>query len=267
MPASDGEPVGAARRHQRRSRHARPLMRAFVENRIKPYYLHHGDLAPGTGPPAHHPRSRPGPDACHARPAVRAGAADLRPRHPGGYGKVPVGPSYLAGGEAGWTVTDPTGATHAYPPRRRRRRHAQALGTAEFRQRAEGGVGPRGTGPPLRRGSRPAAPSGGCGIRITSPSTPTASCRSWRRTASSSGNRTRSCATSPAATVSAGCGRSIPAAALVDQWLDWQASLHARDPGRVLADRAHPGRAARPGDDRSLGGGLGGTARRSSTGT
>ena len=25
------------------------LMRAFVETRIKPYYLHHGDLAPGTG--------------------------------------------------------------------------------------------------------------------------------------------------------------------------------------------------------------------------
>ena len=25
------------------------LMRAFVENRIKPYYLHHPDLAPGTG--------------------------------------------------------------------------------------------------------------------------------------------------------------------------------------------------------------------------
>jgi lysine 2,3-aminomutase len=24
------------------------LMRAFVENRIKPYYLHHADLAPGT---------------------------------------------------------------------------------------------------------------------------------------------------------------------------------------------------------------------------
>jgi lysine 2,3-aminomutase len=23
-------------------------MRAFVENRVKPYYLHHGDLAPGT---------------------------------------------------------------------------------------------------------------------------------------------------------------------------------------------------------------------------
>jgi len=25
------------------------LMRAFVETRIKPYYLHHGDYAPGTG--------------------------------------------------------------------------------------------------------------------------------------------------------------------------------------------------------------------------
>src|SRR5690606_27399930 len=25
------------------------LMRGFVENRIKPYYLHHPDLAPGTG--------------------------------------------------------------------------------------------------------------------------------------------------------------------------------------------------------------------------
>ena len=26
----------------------RALMRAFVESRIKPYYLHHADLAPGT---------------------------------------------------------------------------------------------------------------------------------------------------------------------------------------------------------------------------
>ena len=35
---------------------------------------------------------------------------------PGGYGKVPVGPGYLAGGAAGWTVTDPAGGRHAYPP-------------------------------------------------------------------------------------------------------------------------------------------------------
>ena len=34
------------------------LMRAFVECRIKPYYLHHGDLAPGTGASAHHDRGR-----------------------------------------------------------------------------------------------------------------------------------------------------------------------------------------------------------------
>jgi lysine 2,3-aminomutase len=93
------------------------LMRAFVENRIKPYYLHHGDLAPGTR---------------HLRTTLEAGQALMRslrgrvsglaqPTYvldiPGGYGKVPVGPGYLAGGPAGWTVTDPRGGTHAYPPR------------------------------------------------------------------------------------------------------------------------------------------------------
>ncbi|KMO20935.1 lysine-2,3-aminomutase-like protein [Methylobacterium platani] len=93
------------------------LMRAFVENRIKPYYLHHGDLAPGTG---------------HLRTTLDHGQALMRslrgrvsglaqPAYildiPGGYGKVPVGPGYLTGGPAGWTVTDPTGRAHAYPPR------------------------------------------------------------------------------------------------------------------------------------------------------
>lgn len=93
------------------------LMRAFVENRIKPYYLHHGDLAPGTG---------------HLRTTLDHGQALVRslrgrvsglaqPTYildiPGGYGKVPVGPGYLAGGPAGWTVTDPTGRDHAYPPK------------------------------------------------------------------------------------------------------------------------------------------------------
>lgn len=93
------------------------LMRAFVENRIKPYYLHHGDLAPGTG----HLRTT----LDHGRDLMRAMRGRLsglaQPTYvldiPGGYGKVPVGPNYLAGGEAGWTVTDPTGATHAYPPK------------------------------------------------------------------------------------------------------------------------------------------------------
>ena len=39
------------------------LMRAFVEARIKPYYLHHGDLAPGTG---------------HWRTSIAAGQALMR---------------------------------------------------------------------------------------------------------------------------------------------------------------------------------------------
>lgn len=88
------------------------LMRRFVELRIKPYYLHHADLAPGTS---------------HFRTTLAEGQTlmrDLRGRLsglcqptyvldiPGGHGKVPVGPCYV--GEDG--VTDPTGATHLYPP-------------------------------------------------------------------------------------------------------------------------------------------------------
>jgi lysine 2,3-aminomutase len=71
------------------------LMRAFVECRIKPYYLHHGDLAPGTA---------------HFRTTIAQGQALMRalrgrvsglaqPAYvldiPGGYGKVPVGPNYV----------------------------------------------------------------------------------------------------------------------------------------------------------------------------
>ncbi|GJE34766.1 lysine-2,3-aminomutase-like protein [Methylobacterium oxalidis] len=94
------------------------LMRNFVENRIKPYYLHHGDLAPGTG---------------HLRTGMAKGRALVRglrgrlsglaqPLYvldiPGGHGKVPVGPDYLSKDEGGWRVTDPSGAEHDYPPDR-----------------------------------------------------------------------------------------------------------------------------------------------------
>jgi lysine 2,3-aminomutase len=87
------------------------LMRAFVETRIKPYYLHHGDLAPGAG---------------HTRTTIEEGQALMRalrgdlsglaqPTYvldiPGGHGKVPVGPGYLRDG----AVEDPQGATHPYP--------------------------------------------------------------------------------------------------------------------------------------------------------
>ncbi|MCK2052701.1 lysine-2,3-aminomutase-like protein [Methylobacterium sp. 37f] len=93
------------------------LMRRFVENRIKPYYLHHGDLAPGTG----HLRT----DLAAGRDLVRALRGRLsglaQPTYvldiPGGHGKVPVGPDYLEPAGTTWRVTDPQGTTHAYPPK------------------------------------------------------------------------------------------------------------------------------------------------------
>lgn len=92
------------------------LMRAFVETRVKPYYLHHPDLAPGTS---------------HFRVPVARGqeiVAELRRRLsglampeyvldiPGGHGKVPIGPGHLrtsASGD-GYEVTDRKGVTHSY---------------------------------------------------------------------------------------------------------------------------------------------------------
>jgi lysine 2,3-aminomutase len=89
------------------------LFRAMVETRIKPYYLHHGDLAPGTG---HLRTSLPaGQELMRALRGRLSGLA--QPTYvldiPGGYGKVPVGPTYLApDAEA---VEDPEGRIHPYP--------------------------------------------------------------------------------------------------------------------------------------------------------
>jgi lysine 2,3-aminomutase len=92
------------------------LMRALVAARIKPYYLHHLDLAPGTS---------------HFRVPVEEGRALMRrlrtrlsglamPTYvldiPGGFGKVPVGPNYIDPATEGHSVTDPRGAVHTYPP-------------------------------------------------------------------------------------------------------------------------------------------------------
>ena len=89
-------------------------MRGFVENRIRPYYLHHPDLAPGTG---------------HFRVSIARGqqlVKGLRGRIsglcqptyildiPGGHGKVPVGPDYLQARGDGWRVEDPAGVAHDY---------------------------------------------------------------------------------------------------------------------------------------------------------
>jgi lysine 2,3-aminomutase len=104
------------------------LMRGFVECRIKPYYLHHGDLAPGTA---------------HLRTTLARGQQlmrNLRGRLsglcqveyvldiPGGYGKSPVGPNYLQAEdsfawerepreETRYRVTDYCGDVHLYPPK------------------------------------------------------------------------------------------------------------------------------------------------------
>lgn len=92
------------------------LMRAFVENRVKPYYLHHGDLAPGTG----HLRTglHEGRELMRSLRGSLSGLA--QPLYvldiPGGHGKVPVGPDYLRQAEDGLRVTDPGGREHAYPP-------------------------------------------------------------------------------------------------------------------------------------------------------
>jgi lysine 2,3-aminomutase len=103
------------------------LMRAFVECRIKPYYLHHGDLAPGTS---------------HLRTTLARGRELMRHLRgrvsglcqldymldiPGGAGKSPVGPSFLSpqdslagqrevGEETRYRVTDYCGEVHLYPP-------------------------------------------------------------------------------------------------------------------------------------------------------
>jgi lysine 2,3-aminomutase len=93
------------------------LMRRFVENRIKPYYLHHGDLAPGTG----HLRTElaAGRDLVRSLRGRLSGLA--QPLYvldiPGGHGKVPAGPDYLAASGTGWRVTDPQGDVHDYPPK------------------------------------------------------------------------------------------------------------------------------------------------------
>jgi len=91
------------------------LLRAMVSARVKPYYLHQLDPAPGTA-------------RFHVPIAEgRALMASLRGRVtglawptyvidiPGGHGKVPLGPDYLLDG--GRAVRDPGGDVHEIDPR------------------------------------------------------------------------------------------------------------------------------------------------------
>ena len=92
------------------------LMRAFVENRIKPYYLHHPDLAPGTS----HFRMRI-EDGLELMRDLRAKLSGLAmPTYmldiPGGFGKVPLESSNVERTASGWRVRDGRGVWHEYPP-------------------------------------------------------------------------------------------------------------------------------------------------------
>ena len=91
------------------------LMRAFVECRIKPHYLHHGDLARGTS----HFRI-PLKKAQEMIRHLRGHLSGLcQPTYmldiPGGYGKIPVGPVF-AEEENGtdWAIRDYKGQRHSY---------------------------------------------------------------------------------------------------------------------------------------------------------
>jgi lysine 2,3-aminomutase len=102
------------------------LMRAFVECRIKPYYLHHGDLAPGTA----HLRTTI-EDGQELMRALRGRVSGLcQPEYvldiPGGHGKSPIGPGYLSqansfpgerepDAETRYRIADYCGEVHLYP--------------------------------------------------------------------------------------------------------------------------------------------------------
>jgi len=91
------------------------LMRDFVENGIKPYYLHHPDLAPGT---SHFRLSLDEGMALMARLRARLSGLAM-PAYmldiPGGYGKVPLNTDHVMKMESGWRIRDMAGAWHFYP--------------------------------------------------------------------------------------------------------------------------------------------------------
>ncbi|MGH6983592.1 MAG: lysine-2,3-aminomutase-like protein [Stellaceae bacterium] len=92
------------------------LFRGLVAMRVKPYYLHHADLARGTA---------------HFRTTLSTGRDLMRtlrgrvsglcqPTYvvdlPGGHGKVPVGPCYAqALDDDSWLIEDSAGRRHRYP--------------------------------------------------------------------------------------------------------------------------------------------------------
>ncbi len=97
------------------------LMRAFVETRIKPYYLHHADFAPGTS---------------HFRVDVEGGQELIRllrarasglcqPEYvldiPGGFAKARIAPPDFEDIRGALVLLDHAGTRHAYPRARKRK--------------------------------------------------------------------------------------------------------------------------------------------------
>lgn len=90
------------------------LMRTMIKNRIKPYYLHHGDLAKGTS---------------HFRTSIETGQKlmkQLRGHYsglcqptyvldiPGGHGKVPIQNSYIKKEKENYLIEDYQNQKHSY---------------------------------------------------------------------------------------------------------------------------------------------------------
>jgi lysine 2,3-aminomutase len=95
------------------------LFRGLVAMRVKPYYLHHPDLARGTA----HFRLGIGEGRELVR-ALRGPVSGLcQPTYvldiPGGWGKVPIAASAATSGPAPdhWIIEDTAGRRHAYPPK------------------------------------------------------------------------------------------------------------------------------------------------------
>jgi lysine 2,3-aminomutase len=94
------------------------LFRDLVAMRIKPYYLHHADLARGTS----HFRATLAEGRALMK-ALRGRVSGLcQPAYvldlPGGFGKVPVGPCHARPGAEPhqWLIEDWEGRLHCYPP-------------------------------------------------------------------------------------------------------------------------------------------------------
>lgn len=90
------------------------LMRALIENRIKPYYLHHGDLAPGTA----HFRTTIAHGKALMQELARRLSGIALPRYmldiPGGHGKVDIESNLTDLGSGLFSVRAPDGRLHAY---------------------------------------------------------------------------------------------------------------------------------------------------------